>query len=133
MGNTHEAPRMRGPQLEPHQIILRPLITEKGQHQSTGHHRAYPFEVNPWASKDEIKWDKTPTGPVVQGVLTIIGEMGMTGQVILLDQAKWDALQKSKLISHFFIAMLWGGTPLKIVDDAVMMAKRGAFRPWPAK
>ena len=77
------------------------------------------------ASKDEIKWDKTPTGQVVQGVFTIISEMGMTGQVVLLDQTKWDALQKSKLISHFFIAMLWGGTPLKIVDDAVMMAKRG--------
>jgi hypothetical protein len=46
--------------------------------------------------------------------------------VILLDQAKWDALQKSKLISHFFIALLWGGTPLKIVEDAVMMSKRGA-------
>jgi len=75
--------------------------------------------------KDEIKWDKTPTGPVTQGVFTIIGEMGMTGQVILLDQAKWDALQKSKLVSHFFIALLWGGTPLKVVDDALMMVKRG--------
>lgn len=45
---------MRGPQLEAHQIVLRPLITEKSTHQST-HHRAYPFEVNPWATKDEIK------------------------------------------------------------------------------
>ena len=45
----------RGPELEPYQIVLRPLITEKGQHQSTGRHRAYPFEVNPWATKDEIK------------------------------------------------------------------------------
>jgi hypothetical protein len=75
--------------------------------------------------KDEIKWDKTPTGQVVQGVFTIIGEMGMTGQVILLDQAKWDALQKAKLVSHFFIALLWGGTPLKVVDDALVIVKRG--------
>lgn len=44
----------RGPKLEPHQILLRPIITEKATHQST-RHRAYPFEVNPWASKDEIK------------------------------------------------------------------------------
>jgi len=44
----------RGPELEPHQIILRPIVTEKGTHQS-GHHHAYPFEVNPWATKDEIK------------------------------------------------------------------------------
>ena len=35
-------------------MILRPLITEKGTHQST-HHNAYPFEVNLWATKDEIK------------------------------------------------------------------------------
>jgi large subunit ribosomal protein L23 len=52
---THApAPRTRGPKLEPHQVILRPLITEKGTHQST-HRNAYPFEVNQWATKDEIK------------------------------------------------------------------------------
>ncbi|MBY0233239.1 MAG: 50S ribosomal protein L23 [Gemmataceae bacterium] len=44
----------RGPQLEPHQVLLRPLISEKGTHQST-RHRAYAFEVNPWAEKGEIK------------------------------------------------------------------------------
>jgi len=48
------AARNRGPKLEPHQIILRPLITEKGTHQFT-HRNAYPFEVNKWANKDEIK------------------------------------------------------------------------------
>jgi large subunit ribosomal protein L23 len=47
-------PRTRGPKLEAHQVILRPLITEKGTHQST-HRRAYTFEVNLWATKDEIK------------------------------------------------------------------------------
>jgi large subunit ribosomal protein L23 len=51
---SNETPRVRGPKLEAHQIVVRPLITEKGTHQST-HHRAYPFEVNPWATKDEIK------------------------------------------------------------------------------
>ena len=46
----------RGPKLEPHQIILRPLVTEKGTHQSTNeHHNAFSFEVNPWANKDQIK------------------------------------------------------------------------------
>jgi large subunit ribosomal protein L23 len=44
----------RGPKLEAHQILIRPLITEKGTHQST-HRHAYPFEVNPWATKDMIK------------------------------------------------------------------------------
>jgi large subunit ribosomal protein L23 len=46
--------RVRGPKLEPHQVVLRPLVTEKGTHQFT-HRNAYPFEVNPWATKDEIK------------------------------------------------------------------------------
>jgi large subunit ribosomal protein L23 len=46
--------RQRGPKLEPYQVIIRPLVTEKGTHQST-HRNAFPFEVNPWATKDEIK------------------------------------------------------------------------------
>ena len=45
---------IRGPKLEPYQIILRPLITEKGTHQFT-HRNAYPFEVNLWANKHQIK------------------------------------------------------------------------------
>jgi large subunit ribosomal protein L23 len=52
MATTQE--RTRGPKLEPHQIVLRPLVTEKGTHQFT-HRNAYPFEVNPWATKEEIK------------------------------------------------------------------------------
>jgi large subunit ribosomal protein L23 len=55
MASTQQEPRVRGPRLEPHQIIVRPIITEKGTHQSTSKHRAYPFEVNSWATKDEIK------------------------------------------------------------------------------
>jgi len=53
-GKKKQPRTTRGPELAPHQIILRPLITEKGTHQSA-HHRAYSFEVNPWASKEEIK------------------------------------------------------------------------------
>ena len=53
-GTNRPAGRTRGPKLEPYQIILRPLVTEKGTHQST-HRNAFPFEVNPWATKDEIK------------------------------------------------------------------------------
>src|SRR5437868_9129629 len=44
----------RGPQLEAHQVVLRPLVTEKGTHQFT-RHNAYPFQVNPWADKEQIK------------------------------------------------------------------------------
>lgn len=48
--------RNYGPKLEPHQVILGPLVTEKGTHQSTNeHHNAYTFQVNLWATKPEIK------------------------------------------------------------------------------
>lgn len=43
-----------GPVLEPYQVILRPLITEKATHLSE-RHNAYTFEVNSLATKTEIK------------------------------------------------------------------------------
>jgi large subunit ribosomal protein L23 len=43
-----------GPVLEPYQVILRPLITEKATHVSE-RDNAYTFEVNPLATKTEIK------------------------------------------------------------------------------
>lgn len=50
------AERPMGPKLQPHNVILRPLVTEKGTHQSTHqHHNAYSFQVNLWATKIEIK------------------------------------------------------------------------------
>ena len=61
MSDEHGQPvqktkRRSGPKLEPHQIILRPLVTEKGTHQSTNeHHNAYSFQVNLWATKTQIK------------------------------------------------------------------------------
>ncbi len=54
MATAPQAPRTRGPKLEPHQVILQPLVTEKGTHQFT-RHNAYPFQVNLWATKDQIK------------------------------------------------------------------------------
>jgi len=43
-----------GPILEPYQVVLRPLITEKATHLSE-RHNAYTFEVHPLATKTEIK------------------------------------------------------------------------------
>ena len=40
--------------LEPHQVILRPMVTEKGTHLSE-RHNAYTFEVNSLATKHDIK------------------------------------------------------------------------------
>ena len=40
--------------LEPHQIILRPLVTEKGVHRSSRQNQ-YTFEVNSLADKGDIR------------------------------------------------------------------------------
>jgi large subunit ribosomal protein L23 len=43
-----------GPGLAPHQILLRPLVTEKGMHRST-RNNAYAFEVNKLANKFDVR------------------------------------------------------------------------------
>jgi large subunit ribosomal protein L23 len=40
--------------LAPHQIILRPLVTEKGMHKAN-RCNAYAFEINPMAGKDDVR------------------------------------------------------------------------------
>ncbi|RIK72544.1 MAG: 50S ribosomal protein L23 [Planctomycetota bacterium] len=40
--------------LEPHQVIIRPLVTEKGMHKST-RNNAYAFEINRLATKADVK------------------------------------------------------------------------------
>jgi large subunit ribosomal protein L23 len=49
---TEETPRAI--KLEPYQIVLHPLVTEKGTHVSE-RHNAYTFSVAPMATKSEIK------------------------------------------------------------------------------
>ena len=43
-----------GVSLEPYQVVLRPLVTEKGTHVSS-RHNAYAFEVHSLATKTDIK------------------------------------------------------------------------------
>ncbi len=40
--------------LSPHQIVIKPLVTEKGIHKASRHNR-YVFQVNPLATKVQIK------------------------------------------------------------------------------
>lgn len=40
--------------LEPHQVIIKPLVTEKGMHKST-RNNAYAFEVNRLATKADVR------------------------------------------------------------------------------
>ena len=49
--NVVETPVAR---LEPYQVILRPLVTEKGMHRST-RNNAYAFEVSRFADKDDVR------------------------------------------------------------------------------
>jgi large subunit ribosomal protein L23 len=42
------------PFLAPHQVILRPLVTEKGMHRST-RYNAYAFEISRLATKDDVR------------------------------------------------------------------------------
>lgn len=41
-------------ELAPYQIVLRPLVTEKGMHRSS-RYNAYAFEVNPLANKRDVR------------------------------------------------------------------------------
>ncbi len=43
-----------GLKLEPHQVILRPLVTEKGVHRSTRNNQ-YSFEINSLATKHDVR------------------------------------------------------------------------------
>ena len=43
-----------GVQLEPYQVVFRPLVTEKGTHLSEKYN-CYTFEVSPVATKSDIK------------------------------------------------------------------------------
>ena len=47
-------PRRRGLELQPHQVVLRPMVTEKGVFQANTLNQ-YTFRVNPRATKTEIK------------------------------------------------------------------------------
>jgi len=41
-------------ELAPHQVLLRPLVTEKGMHRSTRYNQ-YSFQVNPLATKLDVR------------------------------------------------------------------------------
>ncbi|MEM8865266.1 MAG: 50S ribosomal protein L23 [Planctomycetota bacterium] len=41
-------------ELEPHQVILKPLVTEKGVERSS-ENNAYTFQINPLATKEDVR------------------------------------------------------------------------------
>lgn len=86
----------------------------------------YPGEQPGAIAKIEpVNWDKPPQGPVVYGAFSVIGDMGMTGQVVVLNEEQWRALAAAKLEPFFYGAILWGKSPFKVIDDANLILKRG--------
>ncbi len=78
------------------------------------------------ASVNPVNWDKPPQKPVLECHFTLIGDLGMTGQIIMLNQYQWKALSDAKLEKFFYGAILWGKSPFKVIEDAQMMLKRDA-------
>ena len=78
------------------------------------------------ARVEPVKWSAPPQKEVQRASFSIIGEMGMTGTVLMLNQYQWRALTSTKLEEPFYAMILWGGSPLKVVEDAsALAAKRG--------
>ena len=91
-----------------------------------GSYDVYPGEQPNSISKvDPIKWNKPTDKPIIEGAFTVMGDFGMTGQVILVNQYQWRALTDAKLETFFYGAILWGKSPFKVIEDAQMMLKRG--------
>ena len=71
-----------------------------------------------------LKWDRPPQKEVLEASFTLIGEMGMTGTMIRANQNQWRALTKVKLHEAFYVSILWGGSPFKVLEDAILLEKR---------
>ena len=89
------------------------------------------FDVTPGEQPGSVAtvspdaWNKAPEKPVQEGAFTVIGDLGMTGQVILVNSYQWRALTEAKVEKFFYGAMLWGKSPFKVIEDAQLMLKRG--------
>src|SRR6266446_1066198 len=82
-------------------------------------------QPNSVAKVAPVKWNKPTYALVVlKGAFSVIGEMCMTGQVVVVNQDQWRALVEAKLENFFFGAMLWGKNPFKVIEDAQTMRKR---------
>lgn len=49
-----EKVKTKGVTLEPHQVIIRPLVTEKGVHRAARNNH-YAFEIHPQATKIDVR------------------------------------------------------------------------------
>ena len=90
-----------------------------------GAYDVFPGEAPKSIAKvSPVQWDRQPAQEVLEAAFSVIGDMGMTGHIVRVNQLQWRALTKVKLEEPFYAAILWGGNPLKILEDAVVLAKR---------
>jgi hypothetical protein len=102
------------------------ICTVKSVDGAQGSYDVYPGEQpNSVARVDPIKWSKPTEKPIVEAAFTVMGDFGMTGQIVLVNQYQWRALAEAKLENFFYGAILWGKSPFRVIEDAQMMAKRG--------
>jgi hypothetical protein len=86
----------------------------------------FPGEAPKSVAKiEDVVWNKTPEKEVSEGAFSVIGDMGMTGRVLVINTYQWRALTQTKMEPHFYAAILWGLNPMKVIEDAQMMSKRG--------
>lgn len=78
---------------------------------------------------EPVQWDRPPGRPVLQASFTLIGEMGMTGTMVVLNQYQWRDLVTTQLDEPFLAAVLWGRNPLKVVEDAGLVARMHLHKP----
>mgnify|MGYP003351498959 CR=1 FL=1 len=90
-----------------------------------GAYSVYPGEAPRSVAKvEDVVWNKPPEKEVSEGAFSVIGDMGMTGRVLIINTYQWRALTQAKLEKFFYAAILWGMNPMKVVEDAQMMTKR---------
>ncbi len=82
-------------------------------------------EPNSVERVDPVEWggDK-PRGDVKLAMFSLVGEMGMTGQIVRITGEEWAALMHANALHGFYSTILWGGGPLKIVQAAVAVRKK---------
>ncbi len=74
---------------------------------------------------DPIEWgDAKPNGNVKLAMFSVVGEMGMTGQIVRITGDEWLALMRTKQMNTFYSTILWGGGPLKVVQDALALEQK---------
>ena len=91
----------------------------------TGTFSVFPGEsAKSIASVEAVTWDRDPGEEVREASFFVVGDMGMTGILVLLNTQQWRDLTRAKLESFFYATMLWGGDPMKIIEDAARINHR---------